>query len=100
MIAFMELFKMTENSLSNQQFEPTCVGTPNASLNISKQTALLTLDQLFCRSLLPQDKNPSSVHLTTSYFKTDTSRCAQVGASTFPIYTTWVLGVKMRNVLV
>ena len=50
---FMEMFKITESSLSNHKIrvyewcEPTCVDTSNASLKLQLQTELLTSDQLF-----------------------------------------------------
>ena len=75
------------------------------SLIIRKQTAPLTSDQLFvdlwhCRFLLLQDINPESVLLTKPLCKTNTPRSAQMGAGTFAIYTTWVLGMKMITVSV
>ena len=59
------------------------------TLNIRKQTARLTLHQLFVgllrrRFLLPGDINLPSVRLTTPHFQT---RAAQVAAGTYAIYT-------------
>lgn len=103
---FIELFKITENSLSNngvELCEPTCVGASKSILNRRKQTVVLTLDQLFvglwcCLFLPSKDSNLPSVHLTTPHF--NTPRGAQVGASTFVISTMWPLGMKMKTVSV
>ena len=48
--------------------------------------------------LLSQDRNLPSVLLTTPHFKTNTPKGAQVGAGTFAIYTTWMLGEDMATV--
>ena len=48
----------------------------------------------FC-FLLPRDSKLLSVHLTTPHFKTNMPRGEQLGTSTYAIYTTGALGMKM-----
>ena len=88
MTVFMDLFKITESSLSDKK-KSQCMNSMNFPVwayvmhpwNSRKQTAHCTSDLLFagpwcCHSLLSQDL--PSVHLTTPHFKTNTDGCKYI----------------------